>query len=106
MVCETISAKTNLIIRRHILEPGESLPWHRDLCHRFSVIIRGEQIAIEYFESAAVKNINVHPGLAEWDAPQAKLHRAVNVGKDTYEEVILFFITHPQMEPQPKNLEA
>ena len=102
MICETISQRTGLIIRRHILEPGESLPWHSDLCHRFSVVIRGEVIAIHYRDSREIKTIHVHAGLAEWDAPQPKVHRAINVGKVTYEEVIMFFIDKPDMEPQPE----
>ena len=102
MISETISERTNLVIRRHVLQPGETLPWHSDLCHRFSVIVRGEAIAIEYRESKEIATIPVHPGLAEWDAPQSKVHRAINVGKLPYEEVIIFFVDKPGMEPQPE----
>jgi len=102
MISETISQRADLIIRRHILEPGEALPWHTDLCHRFSVIVRGEAIAIEYLDSKEIKTIPVHPGLAEWDAPQSKVHRAINIGGVPYEEVILFLIDRPDMEPQPE----
>lgn len=102
MISQTISERADVIIRRHILEPGETLPWHIDLCHRFSVIVQGEVIAIEYRESRRMKTIKVHPGLAEWDAPQAKVHRAINIGKVPYEEVIIFFIGNPGMEPQPE----
>ena len=48
MKSETISQRENLIIRRHILEPGEALPWHTDLCHRFSVVISGEKLSIGF----------------------------------------------------------
>jgi hypothetical protein len=102
MISETISQRTDLIIRRHILEPGEALPWHSDLCHRFSVIVRGEAIAIEYRDSKEIKTIMVHPGLGDWDAPQPKVHRAINIGKVPYEEVIIFFIDKPDIEPQPE----
>ena len=102
MISETISQRTDLIIRRHILEPGETLPWHSDLCHRFSVIIRGEAIAIEYRDATEIKTITVYPGLAEWDAPQPKVHRAINIGKVPYEELVIFFIDKPVMEPQPE----
>lgn len=102
MLSETISQRTGLIIRRHILEPGESLPWHSDICHRFSVIIRGEVIAIHYRDSKEIETIQVYPGLAEWDAPQPKLHRATNIGTVPYEEVIVFFVDQPDVEPQPK----
>jgi len=99
MISETISQRTDLIIRRHILEPGEALPWHSDLCHRF---IRGEAIAIEYRDSKEIKTITVHPGLANWDAPQPKVHRSINIGKVPYEEIIIFFIDKPGIEPQPE----
>jgi hypothetical protein len=102
MISETIDQRAGLLIRRHILEPGESLPWHTDLCHRLSVIIRGEVIAIQYRGSQEIKTIPVHPGLADWDAPQSKVHRAINIGKVPYEEVIIFFTDKPDMEPQPK----
>lgn len=102
MIAETISQRADLIIRRHILEPGEMLPWHTDLCHRFSVIVRGEAIAIEYRDSKEIEHLVVHAGLAEWDAPQSKVHRAVNVGKCTYEEIIMFFTDGPGTEPQPQ----
>jgi hypothetical protein len=102
MISETITQRPNLIIRRHILEPGETLPWHSDACHRFSVIIRGEAIAIEYRDSEEIKTIPVYPGLAEWDAPQSKIHRAINTGKVPYEEVIIFLIDQPGIEPQPE----
>lgn len=104
MKTETISQRADLLIRRHILEPGEALPWHTDLCHRFSVVIRGEMIQIEYRDSSEVETFAVHPGLADWDAPQAKVHRGINIGKVPYEEVILFFLSDPDMEPQPEAL--
>jgi len=102
MISETISQRTDLIIRRHILEPGEALPWHSDLCHRFSVVIHGEVIAIEHRDSKEITTITVHPGLADWDAPQPKVHRAINIGKVPFEEIIIFFINKPGMEPQPE----
>ena len=102
MISETISQRTDLIIRRHILEPGEALPWHADLCHRFTVVVRGEAIAIEYRDSKEIKTITVYPGLGDWDAPQPKVHRAINIGKVPYEEVIIFFIDKPDIEPQPE----
>ncbi len=102
MKTETISQRADLLIRRHILEPGEALPWHTDLCHRFSVVIRGEALGIEYRDSREVETISVYPGMADWDAPQSKVHRGINIGKVPYEEVIIFFLSKPDMEPQPE----
>ena len=102
MKSETITQRADLIIRRHILEPGESLPWHTDLCHRFTVVVRGEALSIEYRDSGEFKTFPVHPGLADWDAPEPKVHRGINTGIVPYEEVIIFFIDQPDMEPQPE----
>lgn len=102
MKSETITQRADLIIRRHILEPGESLPWHTDLCHRFTVIVRGETLCIEYRDSGEIETFSVHPGLADWDAPEPKVHRGINAGTVPYEEVIIFFIDLPDMEPQPE----
>ena len=51
MRSETITERADLIIRRHILERGEALPWHVDRCHRFTVVVSGEAIQIEYLDS-------------------------------------------------------
>ena len=102
MKSETISQRENLIIRRHILEPGEALPWHTDLCHRFTVVVTGEALSIEYSESGEIETFPVHAGMADWDAPQPRVHRGINAGTVPYEEVIIFFIDKPNMEPQPE----
>jgi hypothetical protein len=102
MKSETITRRADLIIRRHILEPGEALPWHTDLCHRFTVVVTGEQITIEYRDSGERETFAVHPGMADWDAPQPKVHRGINTGMVRYEEVIMFFIESPDIEPQPE----
>jgi hypothetical protein len=102
MKSETITERTDLIIRRHILEPGEALPWHVDRCHRFTVVVTGEALRIEYRDSKAAEEFPVRAGLADWDAPQPKVHRGINIGSVPYEEVIMFFIDEPGMEPQPE----
>ena len=70
MKSETISERDDLIIRRHILEPGEALPWHTDLCHRFTVVVTGEKLHIEFRDTGQIETIPVHPGLADWDKPR------------------------------------
>ena len=102
MRSETITQRADIIIRRHILEPGEALPWHTDLCHRFTVVVTGEQITIEYRDSGEMETFAVQAGMAEWDAPQSKVHRGINTGKVPFEEVIVFFIDGPDIEPQPE----
>ena len=102
MKTEIVSQRENILIRRHMLEPGEALPWHTDLSHRFSVIIRGDLLRIEYRDSADGETIAVYPGMTDWDEPQANVHRGINIGKGTYEEVVIFFLSEPDMEPQPE----
>ncbi|MGE5463363.1 MAG: hypothetical protein ACM3PS_08405 [Syntrophothermus sp.] len=102
MKSETITQRDDLIIRRHILEPGEALPWHTDLCQRFTVVVTGEKLQIEYRDTGQIEEIRVQPGLADWDKPEPRLHRGINAGNVPYEEVIVFFIEEPGMEPQPE----
>jgi len=102
MKSETITQRADLIIRRHILEAGEALPWHTDRCHRFTVVVSGEALSIEYRDSGEIETFPVHTGMADWDAPQHDVHRGINVGTVPYEEVIIFFIDEPDMEPQPE----
>lgn len=102
MQTETITERDDLLIRRHILEPGEALPWHVDLCNRFTVVVRGERIGIEFRDTGEVLPIDVHAGMTDWDKPEPRVHRGVNIGATPYEEVIMFFLDSPGMEPQPE----
>lgn len=101
MQMEVITQREDMLIRRHILEPGEALPWHVDLCHRFTVVVRGERLNIELRETGEIIDIPVHAGLADWDLPEPRIHRGINAGSTTYEEVIMFFLNTPGLEPQP-----
>jgi hypothetical protein len=102
MKSETITQRDDMIIRRHVLEPGEALPWHTDLCHRFTVVVTGETLHIEFRDAGQIEVIPVHPGLTGWDKPEPRVHRGINVGSVPYEEVIVFFIEEPGKEPQPE----
>lgn len=102
MKSETITQRSDLVVRRHILEPGESLPWHTDLCHRFTVVVSGEALSIEYRDTGEVETFPVHAGMVDWDEPQPRVHRGINAGKVPFEEVIMFFLEEPGMEPQPE----
>lgn len=88
MQMEVITKRDDLLIRRHILEPGEALPWHIDLCHRFTVVVRGERLHIEFRDTGEIAVVPVH--------------RGVNVGAVPYEEVIMFFLDSPGLDPQPE----
>ena len=101
MIEETISQRGTTLVRRLVLETGEATPWHVDPFHRVTVIVRGETLVIEYRDAGGTERVAVSAGQADWDAPTARLHRAVNVGGATYEEVTIFFLDHPEAIPQP-----
>ena len=79
------------------------MPWHTDTCSRYSVVIRGESLGIEFRDSGELKSFPVHPGMAGWDEPQSRVHRGVNVGSVPYEEVVIFFLDDPDADPQPES---
>jgi hypothetical protein len=103
MQAEVITRRDDLLIRRLILDPGEAMPWHTDACHRFSVIVRGQHLTLEFRDTGERTGVAVHPGIAEWDAPEGRVHRAVNTGSTPYEEVVTFFLSVPGLDPQPEH---
>ena len=106
MQTQIITKRDDLLVRRLVLEPGEAMPWHRDTCHRFSVVVRGDELTIEMRDTGERDTFAVHPGLADWDRPQPRVHRGVNSGTSTYEEVVLFFLDPPGIDPQPEETVA
>lgn len=101
MRTETLTERADLVIRRLELAPGEATPWHVDRCKRFTVVVHGEKLGIQFRDSSEAIEVNVHPGLAEWDEPEPRAHRAVNIGTAPYEEVVMFFLDRPGIDPQP-----
>jgi hypothetical protein len=65
------------------------------------VVVRGEALAIEYRDGRETDRVEVRAGETDWDAPTDQVHRAVNVGRVTYEEVTIFFLDRPDALPQP-----
>ena len=104
MRMETITRRDDLVIRRLVLDPGEAMPWHTDSCHRFSVVVRGDQLRIEFRDTGEQVTVAVHAGMADWDEPDARVHRGVNVGPTPYEEIVTFFLDSPGTDPQPEHL--
>lgn len=102
MRIDMITERDELVIRRMVLDPGEAMFWHTDTCRRFTVVVRGERLAIEYRDNGERVEVSVPPGLADWDAPEPRVHRAVNVGNVPFEEVVTFYRDDPNQEPQPK----
>jgi hypothetical protein len=101
MRVELITTRNEFVIRRLVLGPGEAMFWHKDNCHRFSVVVRGSRLAIEYKGSHEIVEVKVYPGMTGWDAPDDRVHRAINRGEDIYEEVVTFYRSCSQLDPQP-----
>jgi hypothetical protein len=76
-------------------------PWHIDPYIRITVVLRGEALAIEYRDGRKPDRLEVSVGETDWDEPTDQVHRAVNVGRNTYEEVVIFFLDRPDAIPQP-----
>jgi len=101
MQIETLTDRADLIIRRLTLEADESMFWHRDNCHRFTVVVRGSMLGIRYQDSGEQISVPVHAGLADWDAPELRIHQARNLGEEVYEEVVTFYRNDARQDPQP-----
>jgi quercetin dioxygenase-like cupin family protein len=101
MATETIYRRKGVLVRRMKLEPGEASSWHRDACHRVTVVLRGERLAIEFRTAERAHEVNVRAGQVDWSEPSSGVHRAVNVGHERYEEVVTFFLDYRGQNPQP-----
>jgi hypothetical protein len=99
---ETIRDDGTIVVRRTVLAPGEAMPWHVDTCHRVSVIVRGERLRIEYRDGGASEEFEIQPGQADWDQPNDRAHRGVNIGDSPYEEVVVFLREPGTVDPQPE----
>jgi quercetin dioxygenase-like cupin family protein len=93
----------NYLVRRQRLAPGEATPWHRDPFHRVTVVLSGELLEIEFRDGGETLTWKVTAGEVDWSEPADRVHRAVNVGKVPFEEVVTFFLDRPDAEPQPED---
>lgn len=100
---ETVLKRGTILVRRMRLEPGEAMPWHRDPFHRVSVVLSGEELAIEYRDDGSRTTFRLEPGEAGWDEPTDRVHRGVNIGEQPYEEVTVFFLDDEGAVPQPRD---
>src|SRR5262245_57508333 len=101
MHSEVITRRDDLMMRRLVLEPGEAMPWQTDACQCFFVIVWGQHLTIEFRETGERLGVAVYPGMVGWNEPDARVHRAVNTGSTTSEEVVTFLLSVPGLEPQP-----
>lgn len=103
MQLEVIAERDDLVIHRMVLDPGEATFWHTDACERCSVIVRGSRLAIEFQGDGQVVEFGVTAGTTGWDEPEQRVHRAINRGRDVYEEVVTFYRSSREVEPQPRS---
>lgn len=101
MQIETITEREDLVIRKMTLSPGEASHWHTDNCSRFSVIVCGDKLGIEFRGAKQNVEIDVQPGDNSWDEPEENVHRAVNIGREPYAEIVTFYRDNKSVEPQP-----
>jgi quercetin dioxygenase-like cupin family protein len=99
---EELIRRGTTVVRRLRLEPGEAMPWHRDPYHRVTIVLGGDELAIELPDGGEAKRFPVTPGQAYWDEPGDLVHRGVNVGEQPYEEIAVFFLDRPDAIAQPR----
>jgi quercetin dioxygenase-like cupin family protein len=101
MTDEIVFHHGTTMVRRLRPAPGEAMPWHRDPFQRLAVILGGALLLIEYRDGGESQSVEITPGEAQWEEPTARVHRAVNVGRQPYEQVTVFLLDHPDAVPQP-----
>ena len=101
MTDEIVCHHGTTMVRRLRLAPGEAMPWHRDPCQRVAVVLGGDLLSIEYRDGGESQRVEVTPGQVDWEEPTERIHRAVNVGKQPYEQVTIFLLDRPDAVPQP-----
>lgn len=82
---------------------GRASPRHRDPYRRVTVVLSGDRLAIEFRDGSETLSWDVTMGEVDWSAPSDRVHRAVNVGKQVFEEVVTFLLDRPDAEPQPEH---
>ena len=99
---QVLHHRGNVLVRRQKLEPGETSPWHRDPFHRVTVVLRGDLLKIEFRDGGEALTWNVTAGEVDWSEPSDRVHRAVNVGEEIFEEIVTFLLDRPDAIPQPE----
>jgi quercetin dioxygenase-like cupin family protein len=99
---EVLHHRGNFLVRRQRLAPGEATPWHRDPYHRVTVVLSGDLLKIEFRDSGEALPWKITVGGVDWSEPSDRVHRAVNVGREVFEEVVTFLLDRHDAEPQPE----
>src|SRR5690348_2717796 len=101
MTDELLFHRGTTMVRRLRLAPGEVMPWHRDPFQRVAIVVSGDVLSLDYRDGGESSHIEVTPGQVDWEEPTSRVHRAVNVGKESYEQVTVFLLDHPDAVHQP-----
>jgi len=101
MTDEIVLHHGTTMVRRLRLAPGEAMLWHRDPFQRVAVVVHGDVLSIEYRDGGKSQRVEIAPGQVVWEEPSARVHRAVNVGKQPYEQVTVFLLDHSDAVAQP-----
>jgi quercetin dioxygenase-like cupin family protein len=99
---QVLHHRGNYLVRRQRLAPGEATPWHRDPFERLTVVLSGDLLRIEFRDGSEAVPWRVTVGEVDWSEPTDRVHRAVNIGDEVFEEVVTFFLDRPDVEPQPE----
>ena len=84
----------------YALLPARLCRRHRDPFHRVAVVLKGDLLAIEYRDGGESQRVEIAPGQVEWEEPSARVHRAMNIGKQPYEQVTVFLLDRLDAVPQ------
>ena len=98
---EVLHHRGNYLVRRQRLNPGQATPWHRDPYHRVTVVLSGDLLNIEFRDGGETQRCKIKVGEVDWSEPSDRVHRAVNVGQEAFEEVVTFFLDLSDAAPQP-----
>ena len=100
---QVLHHRGNYLVRRQRLAPGEATPWHRDPFHRVTVVLSGDLLNIEFRDGGGTQTWNVAVGEVDWSEPSDRIHRAVNMGTEAFEEIVTFLMDRPNAVPQPED---
>ena len=100
---QVLHHRGNYLVWRQCLAPGEATAWHRDPFHRITVVLSGDLLNIEFRDGGETQRWKVTVGEVDWSEPSNRVHRAVNVGKEPFEEVVTFFLDRRDAVPQPED---
>ena len=101
---EVLHHRGNYLVRRQRLNPGQATPWHRDPYHRVTVVLSGDMLNIEFRDGGKTQPCKIMVGEVDWSEPSDRVHRAVNVGQEMFEEIVTFFLDRSDAVPPPEEV--